>query len=116
MIVQDHPHLGTCHTPRVAVAVPIFHEGGLLGLTAVTALILDVGGSFLGTNTDAFDAYAESELYNGVRWFRGGELKADLERLTFENVRTEMMNRADMPWSAESVRAAAVATLRLVPS
>src|SRR6266540_139559 len=83
-------------SPDVAVAVPIFHQGELLGFAAVTAHVLDVGGSFPGINADAFDVYAEAKLYNGLRWYRRGELNRDLDQMIFDNVRTETMNRGDM--------------------
>jgi N-methylhydantoinase B/oxoprolinase/acetone carboxylase alpha subunit len=96
VIVHNHPYLGASHSPDVAVAVPIFHEGELLGFAAVTAHVLDVGGSFPGINADAFDVYAESKLYNGLRWYRRGEINVDIDRMIFDNVRTETMNRGDM--------------------
>src|SRR6266849_2707110 len=67
VIVHNHPYLGASHTPDIAVAVPIFHEGEHLGFAAVTAHVLDVGGSFPGINADAFDVYAESKLYDDAR-------------------------------------------------
>ena len=96
VIVHNHPYLGASHSPDVAVAVPIFADGELLGLAAVTAHVLDVGGSFPGINADAFDVYAEAKLYNGLRWYRRGELNVDVDRMIFDNVRTETMNRGDM--------------------
>jgi len=96
VIVHNHPYLGASHSPDVAIAVPIFHDGELLGFAAVTAHVLDVGGSFPGINADAFDVYAESKLYNGLRWYRRGELNVDIDRMIFDNVRTETMNRGDM--------------------
>ena len=42
------------HSPDAAVAVPIFWEGELLGFSAVTAHLLDIGGSFPGVNADAY--------------------------------------------------------------
>jgi len=96
VIVHNHPYLGASHSPDVAVAVPIFHQGQLVGFAAVTAHVLDVGGSFPGINADAFDVYAESKLYNGLRWYRRGELNVDVDRMIFDNVRTETMNRGDM--------------------
>jgi N-methylhydantoinase B/oxoprolinase/acetone carboxylase alpha subunit len=96
VIVHNHPYLGASHSPDVAVAVPIFHEGELLGFAAVTAHVLDVGGSFPGINADAFDVYAEAKLYDSLRWYRRGELNEDLDRMIFDNVRTETMNRGDM--------------------
>jgi N-methylhydantoinase B len=96
VIVHNHPFLGASHSPDVAVAVPIFHGQELLGFAAVTAHVLDVGGSFPGINADAFDVYAEAKLYNGLRWYRQGELNVDVDRMIFDNVRTETMNRGDM--------------------
>jgi N-methylhydantoinase B/oxoprolinase/acetone carboxylase alpha subunit len=96
VIVHNHPFLGASHSPDVAVAVPIFHDEELLGFAAVTAHVLDVGGSFPGINADAFDVYAEAKLYNGLRWYRRGELNVDVDRMIFDNVRTETMNRGDM--------------------
>jgi len=96
VIVHNHPFLGASHSPDVAVAVPIFHEGELLGFAAVTAHVLDVGGSFPGINADAFDVYAEGKMYNALRWYEAGVLNEDLDRMIFDNVRTETMNRGDM--------------------
>jgi N-methylhydantoinase B len=96
VIVHNHPYLGASHSPDVAVAVPIFAGDEMLGFAAVTAHVLDVGGSFPGINADAFDVYAEAKLYNGLRWYQAGELNEDLDRMLFDNVRTETMNRGDM--------------------
>jgi N-methylhydantoinase B/oxoprolinase/acetone carboxylase alpha subunit len=96
VIVHNHPYLGASHSPDVAVAMPIFHDGQLLGFAAVTAHVLDVGGSFPGINADAFDVYAEAKMYNALRWYKRGELNEDLDRMIFDNVRTETMNRGDM--------------------
>ncbi len=101
VIIHNHPYLGASHTPDIAVAVPIIWEGELLGFAAVTAHVLDVGGSYPGINADAFDMYAESKIYNGLKWYQGDEngqsvLNEDLDRMVFDNVRTESMNRGDM--------------------
>jgi N-methylhydantoinase B len=96
VIIHNHPYLGASHTPDIAVAVPILWEGELIGFTAVTAHVLDVGGSFPGINADAFDVYAEAKMYNALRWYSRGELNEDLDRMIFDNVRTETMNRGDM--------------------
>ena len=96
VIVHNHPYLGASHSPDVAVAVPIIHDGEMLGFAAVTAHVLDVGGSFPGINADAFDVYAEAKLYNALRWYRRGEINIDIDRMIFDNVRTETMNRGDM--------------------
>ena len=96
VIVHNHPYLGASHTPDIAIAVPIFVSGDHIGFAAVTAHVLDVGGSFPGLNADAFDMYAEAKIYNGLRWYEQGKLNEDLDRMIFDNVRTETMNRGDL--------------------
>ena len=44
-MISTTPYLGASHTPDIAVAVPILWEGELIGFAAVTAHVLDVGGS-----------------------------------------------------------------------
>src|SRR5688572_18342730 len=78
VIVHNHPYLGASHSPDVAVAVPIFNDGELLGFAAVTAHVLDVGGSFPGINADAFDVYAEAKMYNALRWYPRRQLTRHL--------------------------------------
>ena len=96
VIIHNHPYLGASHTPDIAVAVPILWEGELIGFAAVTAHVLDVGGSYPGINADSFDMYAESKIYNGLKWYNEGVLNEDLDKMVFDNVRTETMNRGDM--------------------
>ena len=40
--------------------------------------------------------YAEAKIYDGLRWYQAGELNEDLDKMVFDNVRTETMNRGDM--------------------
>ena len=96
VIIHNHPYYGASHSPDIAVAVPMFHDDELLGFAAVTAHVLDVGGSFPGINADAFDMYAEAKIYDGLRWYQAGRLNEDLDKMVFDNVRTETMNRGDM--------------------
>ena len=96
VVVHNHPYLGASHSPDVSVSVPIFYEDELLGFASVNGHVLDVGGSFPGINPDAFDVYAEAKLYNGIRWYRAGSLNEDVDRMLFDNVRTETMNRGDL--------------------
>ena len=35
-------------------------------------------------------------MYNALRWYEEGKLNEDLDRMIFDNVRTETMNRGDM--------------------
>jgi N-methylhydantoinase B/oxoprolinase/acetone carboxylase alpha subunit len=95
VVIHNHPYLGASHSPDVMIAVPIFWRQELYGFACVAAHVLDIGGAYPGIAADAFDVYAEGKLYNGLRWYRAGELNTDLDRMIFDNVRTETMNRGD---------------------
>ena len=114
VIIHNHPYLGASHSPDVSVSVPIFWEDEHLGFAVVNGHILDVGGSFPGINPDAFDVYAEAKLYNGLRWYRAGELNVDLDHMIFDNVRTETMNRGDMNAMLAACQLGRARFLRLV--
>lgn len=96
VILHNHPYFGAAHSPDVGVAVPIFWRGQLVAFAAATAHLLDVGGAHPGLNCDAYDVYSEARLLNGIRWYRRGELNRDVDRLIFDNVRTQTMNRGDV--------------------
>ncbi|MGI9659789.1 MAG: hydantoinase B/oxoprolinase family protein [Gaiellaceae bacterium] len=114
VVVHNHPYLGASHSPDVSVSVPIFYEDELLGFASVNGHVLDVGGSFPGINPDAFDVYAEAKLYNGIRWYRAGRLNEDVDRMLFDNVRTETMNRGDMNAMLAAGRLGCERFLRLI--
>ncbi|MGI8606842.1 MAG: hydantoinase B/oxoprolinase family protein, partial [Gaiellaceae bacterium] len=59
VIVHNHPYLGASHSPDVAVAVPIFHEGELLGFADVTKQVVEAGGASPKINTETFQVSAE---------------------------------------------------------
>ena len=96
VIVHNHPYLGASHSPG---------RGGR-GADLPRGRAARLGGGHRprarrrrilpGINADAFDVYAEAKLYNGLRWYRRGELNVDVDRMIFDNVRTETMNRGDM--------------------
>ena len=43
VIIHNHPYFGASHTPDMAVIVPIFHQGRLLGFGACPAPLLAMG-------------------------------------------------------------------------
>ena len=96
------------------IAVPIFWRRELYGFACVAAHLLDIGGAFPGISADAFDVYAEGKLYNGLRWYRAGVLNQDLDRMIFDNVRTETMNRGDCEAMLASCQLGRARFLRLV--
>lgn len=58
IIIHNHPYHGASHTPDRCVALPIFHDGELLGFAASTAHLIDIGAAAPGLNVDLIDVFA----------------------------------------------------------
>ena len=96
VILHNHPYHGSTHTPDLAVAVPVFWDGRLIGFAAVTAHLLDMGGAAPGLNVDVVDVWAESRLFNGIKLYNAGVKNEDLWQFFLDNVRTPEMNTGDI--------------------
>lgn len=96
VIIHNHPYHGASHTPDLGVAVPIFHDGELLGFAAATAHLVDIGAAAPGLNIDLIDVYAEGTLYDSVKLYRRGVLNEDVWSILQDSVRTPEHNAADI--------------------
>lgn len=73
VVVHNHPYYGSSHTPDLAIVIPIFHEGELVGYSANTAHHIDIGAATPGLIIDVPDVYAEGMLFAGTKLYRKGE-------------------------------------------
>ncbi|AHD02054.1 hydantoinase B/oxoprolinase family protein [Leisingera methylohalidivorans] len=73
VVVHNHPYLGSSHTPDLAIVIPIFHEGELVGYAGNTAHHIDIGAATPGLIIDVPDVYAEGMLFAGTKLYRKGE-------------------------------------------
>ena len=48
VILHNDPYAGATHSPDVAIVIPIFHEGELIGFSGASAHVLDIGASTPG--------------------------------------------------------------------
>lgn len=96
VIIHNHPYFGASHTPDLGLAVPIFHDGKLLGFSAATAHLIDVGAAAPGLNIDLIDVYAEGTLYNAIKLFEGGKRNEQVWSILKDSVRTPDMNASDI--------------------
>ena len=96
VIIHNHPYFGASHTPDLAVMVPIFADGKLIGFAGATAHLIDVGAAVPGLNTDLIDVFGEGTLYNGIKLYRKGELNTDVWSILADSVRTPDMNAGDI--------------------
>ena len=98
----------------MCVAVPIFHEGRLLGFAATTAHLIDIGAAAPGLNVDLIDIFAEGTLYNGVKLYERGVRNEGVWSLLRDSVRTPDMNAADIEAMIAAARLGRERFLKLV--
>jgi N-methylhydantoinase B/oxoprolinase/acetone carboxylase alpha subunit len=114
VIIHNHPYHGASHTPDMCVAVPIFHDGQLIGFAASTAHLLDVGGVAPGFNVDVIDVFAEGKLFNAIKLYDRGRLNESIWQFYKDNVRTAEMNCSDIEAMIAAVNQGKNAFLKLV--
>ncbi len=96
VILHNDPYLGATHSPDVAIVLPVFHEGELVGFTGASAHLLDIGGAFPGLAIDLVDNWSEGNIYRAVKLAERGVWQEGLFRHILENTRTPTHNRGDM--------------------
>lgn len=96
VIIHNHPYHGASHTPDLGVAVPIFHEGHLLGFAAATAHLVDTGAAAPGLNIDLIDLYAEGTIYDSIKLYDKGVRNEAVWTILQDSVRTPEHNAADI--------------------
>ncbi len=73
VVVHNHPYFGSSHTPDLAIVIPIFYRGELVGYSANTAHHIDIGAATPGLIIDVPDVFAEGMLFAGTKLYRRGE-------------------------------------------
>jgi N-methylhydantoinase B/oxoprolinase/acetone carboxylase alpha subunit len=114
VIIHNHPYHGASHTPDLGVAVPIFHDGQLLGFAAATAHLIDVGAAVPGLNIDLVDLFAEGTLYNGIKLFERGARNDAVWSILQDSVRTPEHNASDIEAMIAATRLGRDRFLKLV--
>ncbi|MFJ4441036.1 hydantoinase B/oxoprolinase family protein [Pseudomonas sp. NPDC089422] len=72
VVVHNHPYHGSSHSPDLAVIVPVFHDGELVGFAGNTAHHIDIGAATPGLIIDVGDVYAEGMLMAGLKLYERG--------------------------------------------
>ncbi len=114
VILHNHSYAGASHTPDMCVAVPIFHRGVLVGFSAATAHLLDVGGAAPGFNVDVIDIFAEGKLFNAIKLYERGVRNEQIWQFYKDNIRTPEMNCSDIEAMIAAVNQGRTAFLALV--
>jgi 5-oxoprolinase (ATP-hydrolysing) len=96
VILHNDPYLGATHSPDVAIVVPIFHDGLLVGFSGASAHLLDIGGAYPGLAVDLVDNWSEGNIYRAVKLAEEGVWQDRLWKHILENTRTPTYNAGDI--------------------
>ena len=96
IILHNDPYGGATHSPDVAIVVPIFHGGELVGFAGASAHVLDIGGAYPGLAIDLVDNWSEGNIYRAVKLQEKGVWQSGLWKHILENVRTPSFNNGDI--------------------
>ncbi len=104
VVIHNHPYYGASHSPDIAVAIPIFWEGKLVGFSANTAHHIDIGAATPGLIIDIPDVFAEGMLFAGIKLYKKGVRNEGLWHFLQYNSRTAKMLMDDIEAQVASAR------------
>ncbi len=96
VILHNDPYHGATHSPDVAIVMPIFHDGTLVGFAGASAHLLDIGGAYPGIMVDVVDNWAEGNIYRAIKLVERGVRQEQIWRHILDNMRTPTYNRGDI--------------------
>lgn len=104
VVIHNHPYYGASHSPDIAIAIPIFYEGKLVGFSANTAHHVDIGAATPGLIIDIPDVFAEGMLFAGLKLYKKGVRNETLWQFLQYNSRTSKMLMDDIEAQVASAR------------
>ena len=88
--------MGASHSPDIAVVMPVFHEGELVGFSANTAHHVDIGAATPGLIIDVPDMWAEGMLLDAVKLYEAGNRVESLWKYIRDNTRVPGLVMGDL--------------------
>lgn len=114
VVVHNHPYHGSSHTPDLAIVVPVFLKGRLVGFAANTAHHVDIGAATPGLIIDVPDVFAEGMLFAGTKLYRKGEPNRAMWNFIRRNSRAAGQLVADIEAQVASARLGAKRFIELI--
>ena len=96
VVIHNHPYYGASHSPDIAIVMPIFFEGELVGFSANTAHHVDIGAATPGLIIDIPDVFAEGMLFAGIKLYEKGQRNEGLWQFIGNNSRTAPQLKDDL--------------------
>ena len=104
VVIHNHPYYGASHSPDIAIVIPIFLNGELVGFSANTAHHVDIGAATPGLIIDIPDVFAEGMLFAGTKLYRQGERNEAMWRYIGHNSRAARQLQDDLDAQIASAR------------
>ena len=86
-VIHNHPYYGASHSPDIAIVMPVFYGGELVGFSANTAHHVDIGAATPGLVIDIPDVFAEGMLFDGTEALHEGVRNEALWKFIRDNTR-----------------------------
>ena len=113
IIIYNWPYGTGSHPQDLAVVMPAFHEGELVGYAAIKGHWLDIGGKDPYC-TDTIDVFQEGTIYPGVKIVEAGKMVDPIYRIILANSRVPKMIAGDLNAEIVGVRTGVRALLEVV--
>ncbi len=116
VFMHNDPYAGASHGPDVALIVPAFHKGELVGFAATTAHHLDIGAHTPGSGgiVDAIDCYAEGLRFQAIKVYEAGKKNQQVWNMLRTNIRLPDLVLGDMEAQVAAARIGAQRYLDLI--
>ena len=92
--MTNDPWIASGHLNDFLLMMPVFHKGAVIGYTACTSHLVDLGG--LGMGPDGSDIYDEGLLIPPCKLVSAGEINALLLEIVKVNSREPVANEGDI--------------------
>lgn len=96
VVIHSHPYYGASHSPDIAIVMPVFWQGELVGFSANTAHHVDIGSATPGLIIDIPDVFAEGMLFAGIKLYEKGKLNEGIWQFIGFNSRTPKQLKDDI--------------------
>ena len=96
LVLHNHPYFGASHSPDIAVVMPVFFKGELMGFSANTAHHVDIGAATPGLIIDVPDMFAEGMLLNALKLYEGGKRNESVWNYIRDNTRVPSLVMGDL--------------------
>ena len=96
LVLHNHPYFGASHSPDIAIVMPVFFNGELIGFSANTAHHVDIGAATPGLIIDVPDVFAEGMLMNALKLYDSGKRNESVWNYIRDNTRVPGLVMGDL--------------------